>query len=490
MEFECAGGCVTTRYAKRGMRVPRILVADDNSNIQKMVALAFEEQGIDVVGVGNGEAAVRRIPDLNPDIVLADVFMPVRTGYEVCEFVKKDPRFAKVPVILLVGAFDPLDENEAKRVGADGVLKKPFVPPDPLIAMVTEALGKLPKPEAPKFEAPVVEMPRPAPPPVIEEFPEPAEGEEVYAFGTGRRSLEDEEEALAGAKNENAGFAKAPAATRDAEAEEETETRAGWKRRVEVDFDEVPKFAAQLVDELDAPEAAAPSAEVEAPAASGESEVEVAEEESPAIADESHDQPASAEAAIADEHSPADALVSSPTASEPAPWNSEYAPVVANESAADAAPEAVEVASSLPAAAQETETHASGHEESDGESFFAPDPEVFLESVPVQSEFHGDVTDFDSAPPSGKFVTASPSHSATAETAPQSDEPLSLGSVETTETPEPAAKPETNAARTANVDDVVAKVLEKLGPQLQELLAKGVRPVVEDLIQNPDGKKK
>jgi len=126
--------------------VPRILVADDNSNIQKMVALAFEEHGIDVVAVGNGEAAVRRLPDLNPDVVLADVFMPVRNGYEVCEFVKKDPRFCKIPVILLVGAFDPLDEQEARRVGADGVLKKPFVPPDPLIAMVTSALEKAPKP--------------------------------------------------------------------------------------------------------------------------------------------------------------------------------------------------------------------------------------------------------------------------------------------------------------------------------------------------------
>jgi hypothetical protein len=70
-----------------------------------MVSLAFEERGVNVVSVGNGEAAVRRIPDLNPDLVLADVFMPVRNGYEVCEFVKKDTRFAHVPVILLVGAW-------------------------------------------------------------------------------------------------------------------------------------------------------------------------------------------------------------------------------------------------------------------------------------------------------------------------------------------------------------------------------------------------
>jgi CheY-like chemotaxis protein len=122
--------------------VPKILVADDNSNIQKMVGLALKDQGIDVVAVGNGEAAVRKIADLRPDLVLADVFMPVRNGYEVCQFVKMDASLAHIPVILLVGAFDPLDEQEAQRVGADGVLKKPFVPPDPLISMVKSALQR------------------------------------------------------------------------------------------------------------------------------------------------------------------------------------------------------------------------------------------------------------------------------------------------------------------------------------------------------------
>ena len=119
-----------------------ILVADDNSNIQKMVTLAMKDQGIDVVAVGNGEAAIRKLPDMLPDVVLADIFMPVRNGYEVCEYIKHDARYAHIPVILLVGAFDPLDEREAERVGADGVLKKPFVPPEPLIRMVKSVLEK------------------------------------------------------------------------------------------------------------------------------------------------------------------------------------------------------------------------------------------------------------------------------------------------------------------------------------------------------------
>jgi len=147
--------------------VAKILVADDNSNIQKMVGLALKDQGIDVVAVGNGEAAVRKINDVRPDLVLADVFMPVRNGYEVCNYVKQDSALSHIPVILLVGAFDPLDEQEAQRVGADGVLKKPFVPPDPLISMVKSALTR----------AGVViggtESATPPPPPVAASRPEP-----------------------------------------------------------------------------------------------------------------------------------------------------------------------------------------------------------------------------------------------------------------------------------------------------------------------------
>jgi CheY-like chemotaxis protein len=163
--------------------VAKILVADDNSNIQKMVGLALKDHGIEVVAVGNGEAAVRKISDIKPDLVLADVFMPVRNGYEVCKYVKEDSALAHIPVILLVGAFDPLDEQEAQRVGADGVLKKPFVPPDPLISMVKAALVRAGIAHAgftPASAQPPVEEVAPPPPvakkpdpmPLPEEFPD------------------------------------------------------------------------------------------------------------------------------------------------------------------------------------------------------------------------------------------------------------------------------------------------------------------------------
>ena len=237
---------------RQGFIVPRILVADDNTNIQKMVALAFEERHVEVIAVGNGEAAVRRIPDANPDLILADVFMPVRNGYEVCEFVKKDTRFAHIPVILLVGAFDPLDEKEARRVGADGVLKKPFVPPDPLIAMVMSALEKNPKiaaelakarevpvapPEPPK---PALENPAKAKPKPLPEFPDPTpeEAATVYGFGKGVRSLDDEDAS-------SAKGTKAPVAETE-ELEEEFDgaaTSNDWRRKSGMDI-EIPENVA------------------------------------------------------------------------------------------------------------------------------------------------------------------------------------------------------------------------------------------------------
>jgi CheY-like chemotaxis protein len=241
--------------------VPRVLVADDNSNIQKMVTLALEERGVDVVAVGNGEAAVRRLADVNPDLVLADVFMPVRNGYEVCEYVKKDARFSHVPVILLVGAFDPLDEKEARRVGADGVLKKPFVPPDPLIAMVMQVLEKNPRIAAeiarqkeviaePPPQPEALEVPLRAEPKPLPEFPEPTpeEAAAIYGFGKGVRALagddpeEDEEEYSTKSKSSKA--PKAPVASVEQDEDfENAATASDWRRNA-ADF-EVPENVAQ-----------------------------------------------------------------------------------------------------------------------------------------------------------------------------------------------------------------------------------------------------
>jgi CheY-like chemotaxis protein len=106
--------------------MPTILLADDSITIQKIVNLTFSGEGIEVVTVGNGEAAVKKIHEIHPALVLADIFMPGKNGYEVCDYIKKDPSLSATPVILLVGAFEPFDSNEAARVKADGHLTKPF----------------------------------------------------------------------------------------------------------------------------------------------------------------------------------------------------------------------------------------------------------------------------------------------------------------------------------------------------------------------------
>ena len=106
--------------------MPTILLADDSITIQKIVNLTFSGEGIEVVTVGNGEAAVKKIHEIRPALVLADIFMPGKNGYEVCDYIKNDPSLSATPVILLVGAFEPFDSNEAARVKADGHLTKPF----------------------------------------------------------------------------------------------------------------------------------------------------------------------------------------------------------------------------------------------------------------------------------------------------------------------------------------------------------------------------
>ncbi|HYV04634.1 MAG TPA: response regulator [Blastocatellia bacterium] len=106
--------------------VSRILLADDSITIQKVVNLTFADEGIDVVAVSNGEMAARRMDEVNPDLVLADIFMPGKNGYELCETIKNNSKFRNIPVVLLVGAFEPFDQAEARRVQADAHLTKPF----------------------------------------------------------------------------------------------------------------------------------------------------------------------------------------------------------------------------------------------------------------------------------------------------------------------------------------------------------------------------
>ncbi len=532
--------------------MPSILVADDNTNIQKMVALAFEERGIKVVAVGNGEAAVRRMPEMMPDLVLADVFMPVRNGYEVCEFVKKDARFAHVPVILLVGAFDPLDEKEARRVGADGVLKKPFVPPDPLIAMVTSALEKNVRAAAEHAKPKVAAAP-PAKREVVHQSAPGAASPDVAqrTYGASANELDEEQHTGDASKAAPPAVAAPPAEGDDFDA---ASTSADW-RRTAMNF-EVPADVANQVafasdgdfggmfpseqGALPAPPkvAAKPalSAAFEVPEIRNSPAVESVPEPAspvmlePAVETESEEQVASRYSGVPSfsEEQPEVEAAETTEAAEP--------------SVASAAPPdwAVEASAEMDAAPEEASPAALDESQAaQEESFFEAEP---AGEIPVEPALP--------VPPAGREAVAAPPASATAPAAPhfeiapehpapplglrdpsliedtavrvmpeallEQEEPSTSATygalheeipplhsviVPTEPSPvpeepgaEPAPMPEFSSGVSqpdaGTVDAVVQMILQKIEPQLHELLSQGVlKPLVENLVQNELAKK-
>ena len=104
----------------------RVLLADDSPHAQRMGERILREEGYEVVTVTDGETALLRLNDVKPDLVLADVFLPLQSGYELCRFIKNSPEYRHAGVVLIAGLLEPVDEEEARRVGCDSVLKKPF----------------------------------------------------------------------------------------------------------------------------------------------------------------------------------------------------------------------------------------------------------------------------------------------------------------------------------------------------------------------------
>jgi DNA-binding response OmpR family regulator len=104
----------------------RILLADDSPHAQRMGEQILSEEGFEVVTVSDGDSALLRLEDVDPDLVLADVDMPHRSGYEICQYVKISPRHRHARVLLTAGVGDQVNEAEARRVQADGIVQKPF----------------------------------------------------------------------------------------------------------------------------------------------------------------------------------------------------------------------------------------------------------------------------------------------------------------------------------------------------------------------------
>jgi CheY-like chemotaxis protein len=138
----------------------RILLADDSPHAQRMGERILRDEGHEVITVSDGAVAMLRLQDAQPDIVIADISMPEVSGYELCEYVKKN---GGAPVFLTAGAVEPVDEKEVDRVRADGLLKKPFE-----ASLLLEAIGRFAagaKRSASRTTAGMDRPPKPAGPP-------------------------------------------------------------------------------------------------------------------------------------------------------------------------------------------------------------------------------------------------------------------------------------------------------------------------------------
>jgi CheY-like chemotaxis protein len=157
-----------------------ILVADDSPTIQKKASGILTGEGLDVVTVSNGVAAVKKLPTVNPLVVLADVSMPGKDGYEVCEHIKSNASMSHVSVLLIFSDTDPYEEAKGARVSADGRIKKPF-DRDDLVSTVSKFIAQSEAALAPKAS------PKPAVPTAFEvqpmdEEPEVAARQEAPDF--------------------------------------------------------------------------------------------------------------------------------------------------------------------------------------------------------------------------------------------------------------------------------------------------------------------
>lgn len=106
-----------------------LLLADDSVTVQRVIELTFADEGFKVVSFGDGDEVVGYLEAGNrPDVILADTTMPARDGYDVAAWVKGRDTLSAVPVVLMTGAFEPIDDKRAEACQADAILVKPFEP--------------------------------------------------------------------------------------------------------------------------------------------------------------------------------------------------------------------------------------------------------------------------------------------------------------------------------------------------------------------------
>jgi CheY-like chemotaxis protein len=171
----------------------KILLADDSITIQKVIGIIFAGDEYELTIVDNGSAALVKALANTPDILLVDAVMPGMTGYEVCDEFRREPSLKNTPILLLTGAFEPFDEEKARKCGSDDFISKPFESQN-LIDKVTGLIeqGKLrkaapsppPPPIEPPFRTASVASDRPAVAPSLQPPPAAPTPTPAYAPAT------------------------------------------------------------------------------------------------------------------------------------------------------------------------------------------------------------------------------------------------------------------------------------------------------------------
>jgi len=121
----------------------KLLLADDSITIQKVIQITFAHEDYDLTITDNGDAALAKAQELKPDLVMADVYMPGKNGYELTAAIRQDPHLKNTPVLLLAGSFEPFDEEKARNCRANAWIEKPFESQN-LIDKVSELLNSSP----------------------------------------------------------------------------------------------------------------------------------------------------------------------------------------------------------------------------------------------------------------------------------------------------------------------------------------------------------
>jgi CheY-like chemotaxis protein len=122
---------------------PNVYFIDDSATMREVIKIAFRRENMNVLACHDGASALAQMEQTVPDVVISDVIMPDKDGYEVCQHIKQHPRYGKTPVILMSGVVNRAVAEKAFAVKADELIRKPFQPQD-LIARVRHLLN--PKP--------------------------------------------------------------------------------------------------------------------------------------------------------------------------------------------------------------------------------------------------------------------------------------------------------------------------------------------------------